>query len=81
MFIVAARCPPPGVEVKLEFAMPACDLVPHPVTLHCVGRVSRVEIVLSAEGVCGGWTIRARNVRRSVCKRGSQLTGAYAILF
>ena len=50
MFIVAARCPSVGVEVKLEFAMPACDLVHHPVTLHCVGRVSRVESCYQLKG-------------------------------
>ena len=50
MFIVAAICPPAGVEVKLEFAMPACDLVPHPVTLHCVGRVSRAESCYQLKG-------------------------------
>ena len=32
MFILAAKCPPAGVEVEVEFALPAFDLVPHPVT-------------------------------------------------
>jgi hypothetical protein len=43
MFILAAKCPPPGVEVDAEFALPAFYLVPHPVRLHCIGQVSRVE--------------------------------------
>ena len=50
MFILAAKCPPSGVEVKVEFALPAFDLVPHPVTLRCVGRVSRVETCYQLNG-------------------------------
>jgi hypothetical protein len=50
MFIVAAKCPPSGVGVKLEFALPAFDLVPHPLTLCCVGRVSRVEACYQLTG-------------------------------
>jgi len=50
MFILAAKCPPPGVEVKVEFALPAFDLVPHPVTLRCVGQVSRVETCYQLNG-------------------------------
>lgn len=43
MFVLAAKCPPPGVEVVVEFALPAFNLVPHPVKLRCIGLVSRVE--------------------------------------
>ena len=50
MFILAAKCPPPGVEVEVEFALPAFDLVPHPVRLRCIGRVSRVETCYQVNG-------------------------------
>jgi hypothetical protein len=50
MFILAAKCPPPGVEVKVEFALPAFDLVPHPVKLRCIGQVSRVETCYQLNG-------------------------------
>jgi hypothetical protein len=50
MFILAAKCPPSGVEVKVEFSLPAFDLVPHPVTLRCVGQVSRVETCYQVNG-------------------------------
>ena len=50
MFILAAKCPPPGVEVVVEFALPAFDLVPHPVKLRCIGRVSRVETCYQLNG-------------------------------
>jgi hypothetical protein len=50
MFILAAKCPPPGVEVEVEFALPAFDLVPHPVRLHCIGRVSRFETCYQLNG-------------------------------
>jgi hypothetical protein len=50
MFILAAKCPPPGAEVAVEFALPAFDLVRHPVRLRCIGRVSRVEACLGLNG-------------------------------
>ena len=50
MFVLAAKCPPPGVEVVVEFALPAFDLVPHPVKLRCIGRVSRVETCYQLNG-------------------------------
>ena len=50
IFILAAKCPPPGVEAKVEFALPAFDLVPHPVTLRCIGQVSRVEACYQLNG-------------------------------
>ena len=50
MFILAAKCPPPDVEVEVEFALPAFDLVPHPVRLHCIGQVSRVETCYQLNG-------------------------------
>ena len=50
MFILAAKCPPPDVAVEVEFALPAFDLVPHPVRLHCIGQVSRVETCYQLNG-------------------------------
>ena len=50
MFILAAKCPPSGVEIKVEFALPAFELVPRPVKLRCVGRVSRVEACYQFSG-------------------------------
>ena len=50
MFILAAKCPPSGVEVKVEFALPAFDLVPKPMTLLCVGHVCRVETCYQLNG-------------------------------
>ena len=43
MFVLAARTPPVGVEVEVEFVLPAFGGVPRPTRLHCVGRVSRIE--------------------------------------
>jgi hypothetical protein len=50
MFILAAKCPPPGAEVAVEFALPEFDLVRHPVRLCCIGRVSRVEACYQLNG-------------------------------
>ena len=50
MFILAAKCPPTGVEVAVEFTLPAFDLVPHPVKIRCFGRVSRVETCYQLSG-------------------------------
>ena len=50
MFILAAKCPPPGAEVVVEFALPAFDLVPHPVKLRCIGLVCRVETCYQVNG-------------------------------
>ena len=50
MFILAAKCPPSGVEVDVEFALPAFDMVPRPVTLRYLGRVSRVEACYRLSG-------------------------------
>lgn len=50
MFILSSRCPPAGAAVAVEFALPAFDMVPHPVRLCCVGRVSRVETCYQLNG-------------------------------
>jgi hypothetical protein len=50
MFILAAKCPPPGAEVAVELALPAFDLVPRPVKLRCIGRVSRIETCYQLNG-------------------------------
>lgn len=43
MFIIAAKTPPVGIEVEVEFVLPAFSLGSRPTRLHCVGRVSRIE--------------------------------------
>ena len=50
MFILAATCLAIGVEVAVEFDVPAFDLVSHPVKLLCIGRVSRVETCYQVNG-------------------------------
>jgi hypothetical protein len=40
MFVLAANCPPLGIEVEVELVLPASDFVPRPVRLRCVGRES-----------------------------------------
>ena len=39
-----------GAEVAVEFALPAFDLVPYPIKLRCIGRVSRVETCYQLSG-------------------------------
>jgi PilZ domain len=50
MFVLAARTPPVGAEVDVEFVLPAFGLVPRRMRLHCVGRVSRVEMCYQLKG-------------------------------
>ena len=50
MFILAAKCPPEGAEVAVEFALPAFDLVQHPVKFRCIGRVDRIETCYRLNG-------------------------------
>jgi hypothetical protein len=50
MFLLATTMPPVGVEVEIEFVLPAFDRVPRPTRLHCVGRVSRIEICCQVKG-------------------------------
>jgi hypothetical protein len=50
MFVFSAKCPPLGMEVKIETDIPAFDLVPHQVRLRCIGRVSRVETCYQLSG-------------------------------
>jgi len=50
MFVLAARTPPLGVEVEVEFVLPAFGGVTRPTRLHCVGRVSRVEMCHQLKG-------------------------------
>ena len=50
MFILTAKCPSLGAEIVVEFALPAFDLVPHPVKLRCIGRVSRIETCYQLNG-------------------------------
>ena len=44
MFVIAAKTPPAGIEVEVEFVLPPlawCHALP--TRLHCVGRVGRIE--------------------------------------
>jgi hypothetical protein len=50
MFILAAKCPPEGAEIAVEFALPAFDLVRHPVKFRCIGRVGRIEACYRLNG-------------------------------
>ncbi|MGH9636319.1 MAG: PilZ domain-containing protein [Candidatus Angelobacter sp.] len=43
MFVIAAKTPPLGMEVEVEFVLPAFGAVTRSTRLHCVGRVSRLE--------------------------------------
>jgi hypothetical protein len=43
MFVLAAKTPPVGIEVEIEFVLPAFGRMPRSIRLHCVGRVSRIE--------------------------------------
>ncbi len=50
MFVLAAKNPSVGIEVEVEFVLPAFGWVPRPARLHCVGRVSRVEMCCQLKG-------------------------------
>ena len=50
MFILAAKCPPKGAEVTVEFTLPAFDLVRHPVNFRCTGQVVRIEACYQLNG-------------------------------
>jgi hypothetical protein len=50
MFVLAATTPPLGGEVEIEFVLPPFSSVPRPTRLHCVGRVSRVEVCYQLKG-------------------------------
>jgi hypothetical protein len=50
MFVLAAKTPPLGGEVEIEFVLPPFSSVPRPTRLHCVGQVSRVETCYQLRG-------------------------------
>jgi hypothetical protein len=50
MFVLAAKTPPVGAEVEVEFVLPPFGSVPRPTRFHCVGRVSRVETCYQLTG-------------------------------
>jgi hypothetical protein len=50
MFVLAAKMPPLGSEVEIEFVVPPFGSVPRSTRLHCVGRVSRVEACYQLKG-------------------------------
>jgi len=50
MFVLTSQCPGPGVQVEIEFVIPAFDLVPRQLRFRCVGQVSRVEACYPVNG-------------------------------
>jgi hypothetical protein len=44
MFVRSMRTPPLGVEVEIEFVLPAFGGMSRPTRFQCIGRVSRVEM-------------------------------------
>src|SRR5580704_17284569 len=50
MFILAAKSPPQGREVEVEFVVPASDLASRPIRLRCIGQVRRVEMCYPLTG-------------------------------
>jgi hypothetical protein len=50
MFILAAKCPPLGTEVEIEFTVPAFDRIPRQLRFCCKGQVSRVETCFEVAG-------------------------------
>jgi hypothetical protein len=50
MFILAKKSPRHGIEVDVEFVVPASDLVRRAVRLRCIGRVKRVEMCYPLTG-------------------------------
>jgi PilZ domain len=50
MFVLAASSPTVGIEVEVEFVLPAFGSVGRPIRLHCVGRVNRVEMCYRLRG-------------------------------
>ncbi len=50
MFVFAAKCPPLGAEVEVEFAIPAFDGVPKQLRFCCKGQVIRVESCYEVTG-------------------------------
>jgi hypothetical protein len=50
MFVIAAKTPPLGMEIEVEFVLPAFGVVQRSTRLHCVGRVSRVETCCQLTG-------------------------------
>jgi PilZ domain len=50
MFLLAAKTLPLGGDVEIEFVLPPFSSVPRPTRLHCVGRVSRIEVCYQLKG-------------------------------
>jgi hypothetical protein len=50
MFVLAASRPNVGIEIEVEFVLPAFGSLGRPIRLHCVGRVSRVEMCYRLRG-------------------------------
>ena len=74
MFVLAAKTPPVGTEVEIEFVLPAFDSVPRPTRLRCVGRVSRIEICYQLTGFAvAGHVIGELPGRAEACVPANQL--------
>lgn len=48
--MLAAKTPPLGMAIEVEFVLPAFGAVQRSIRLHCVGRVSRVETCYQLTG-------------------------------
>jgi hypothetical protein len=50
MFVLAANSPSVGIEVEIDFVLPASNFVPRSIQLRCVGRVTRAETCYGFKG-------------------------------
>jgi hypothetical protein len=51
--ILSSRCPPVGVDVRIEVLIPAPDDSTEEIRIECVGKVTRVTQRLASFGVSG----------------------------
>ena len=74
MFVLAAQTPPVGIQVELEFVLPAFGSVPRRTRLYCVGRVSRVEKCCQVKGfaVAGHLVDEVNNTHGTCVSIGSR---------
>ena len=70
MFVLAATTPPLGGEVEIDFVLPPFSRVPRPTRLHCVGRVSRIEMRYQLKG----FAVAGRFVNELESEAGTCLT-------
>jgi PilZ domain len=75
MFIFAAKCPPIGTEVEIEFTIPAFEHVPRRLRFACRGRVIRVEACYQVAGFAVAGRIQeGEALRGDVTEFGGSLT-------